>query len=538
MILSLLDGAFVDRIASAARTATALATGLLGAIPFWIWRPILAYRWRLLAGLLLALWPGQVFFSGVVTQDNWVLLPGVALCALAARELRGGDAAGRPVAATLLFAAAVAIRQEMLIVLAPPWLAASAGPAWTPAPPRSRARRNLARAAILLAIGILALAGQRYAATRRFTIATEHGGLALLGTVVPGSYASGWVNPRDYIAAVEPSLFGDPLRYREDAGRLAWAEIRRHPLFHAARAAAQLPQLALESDASNLDWSLSLPGALPPPLRARGERFRARFDLPLKMELGVLQGLALAAFLVGMWRRDSAILVIAAAAAVKVAVHVVFAPVPRLVVPAIAFELLMVPLAAAALPEIAPRRLLALGAVAWAVPVVLLFAVPSLRLAILRFRQDVPRLTRFALAIEGGGSVECVLEWGKLVCLEPAEARLETSDADPLPGDAARAVCRVPRLEEGETLTLRLEDTYAPGGWADRMVARAFVDGRLVARHDLGAEPGSGWRDVPLVGAESGAPAPSTVAIEEVVVRADPGMYWGASAPLGFAFAR
>jgi hypothetical protein len=532
MMLSLFDGLFPRDIAGAARTATAAAMGFLGVLPFLIWRPVLAFRWRLLAGLLLTLWPGQVFISGVVTQDNWALLPSIALCALAVRRLRNGADSGHPVAAALLVVAAAAIRQEMLIVLAPPWLAASVGPSRS----RRLLLRRLALASSLTVIGVLALAAQRYASTGRFTITSEHGGFSLLGSVAPGSFSNGWKSPRDYISQVEPALFGNPVRLRRDAYRLAWEEARRHPLFHAIRVVAQVPRLALVADADNLRWSVDLPGGLPEALRARGESFRKRWDPWLRVELGLIQGLFLASVLLGLWRRDRGVLVIAAAVFLKVGVHILVAPVGRLVLPAIAFELLTIPLAAAALASVPPRRLAVLAAIVVAVPILLLSLVPPLEASIMRFQQDAPKLTRFALAIGGGGSVDCTLESGKLICLDPAEARLETPDPDPSPGDTARVVCRLPALPDGELLTLRLEDTYALGGLPDRMIARVLVDDRPILRHDIAGEAGGGWFDVPLSAA--GLPAPSTVTIEEVAVRADPGSYWGASAPLGFAFRR
>jgi len=532
MILSLLDGPFASNISGAARTATAVATGMLGVLPFLIWRPVLAYRWRLLAGLLPVLWPGQVFFSGIVTQDNWVLLPGVALCALAVRRLGDPADPGRPILATLLFLAAVAIRQEMLVVLMPPWLASAAGPSGS----RRRVVRNLAVSAALAGVGILALAAQRYEATGRFTIATEHGGLALLGTVIPGAYRNGWIDPRDYISAVEPSLFGDPVRYRSDAYRLAWKEIRRHPVFQVVRAVAQFPKLALVSDADNLVWSSTLPGALPEAIQPRGESFRKRWDWRLVMELALIQGFFVAAVLVGVWRRDAGILVIVAAAFLKVAIHSVLSPMPRLVLPAIAFELLAIPLAAARLSSVSPRRRAILVAVVAGVPILLLCLVPHLEASVIGFAQESPKPGRFVVGIPGGGSVECVVEKGKLICLLPEEARMETPDPEPPPGDTARVVCRLPSLQDGESLTLRLEDTYANGGWPDRMIARVSVDGRPILRYDVAKEPGRGWFDVPLATAD--APLPSTVTIEEVALRPDRGMSWGASAPLGFAFRR
>src|SRR6185295_13421760 len=72
---------------SVARLATAFACGLLPVLPFLIWRGVLPFWVRLLAGASLALWPGQILFSGVVAQDNWVLPPAIALAALAVRSL-------------------------------------------------------------------------------------------------------------------------------------------------------------------------------------------------------------------------------------------------------------------------------------------------------------------------------------------------------------------------------------------------------------------------------------------------------------------
>src|SRR5262245_29379005 len=136
--------------ASAARTATAVMSGLLGLLPFLGWRSVLRFRWRLLAGGLLALWPGQVFFSGVVAQDNWVLLPTVALGTLAVRRLHGGRAA-HPILAGVLFVGAAAIRQEMALSLAPVVVAAV-----LPAPGRARGRALLALA-LTVAVGIVGL---------------------------------------------------------------------------------------------------------------------------------------------------------------------------------------------------------------------------------------------------------------------------------------------------------------------------------------------------------------------------------------------
>src|SRR5262249_40928841 len=83
LILSGLFRLFPPGVAGGRRPATAVATGLLPLAPFLLWRPILSLKGRVLAGALLALWPGQVLFSGVPAQENWALLPTVVLGCLA-----------------------------------------------------------------------------------------------------------------------------------------------------------------------------------------------------------------------------------------------------------------------------------------------------------------------------------------------------------------------------------------------------------------------------------------------------------------------
>ena len=159
--------------------------------------------------------------------------------------------------------------------------------------------------------------------------------------------------------------------------------------------------------------------------------------------------------------------------------------------------------------------------------------MPPIARSIMAVHLPEPKISRFSLAIDGGGSADCTLASGALLCLDPGEARLETGSD---PGDSARAVCRLPRLEFGEPAILRLRDAYSPGGWPDRMIARVFVDGRQILRRDLAGEPGSGWFEVPLHAPDE--PVPSVVTVEEVAINPDPGMFWGPSCPLDFAFRR
>ncbi len=452
MILALLSG-FSASSEPAARMATAVATGLVPLLPFFLWRTVLAPRWRVLAGALLALWPGQVFFSGVVAQENWALLPTVALGALAVRALRKEDGA-YPVAAGLLLAAAAAIRQELLVVLAPAALAA----AGLFRPDGARVRRML-RLAIAALLPLLALAFQRRAATGRFAITTEHGGLALLGSVVPGAAGPGWIDPKAYIASVDPSLLEDRDAARSAASGLAFAEWKRRPAFHALRSVAAAGRLAVEGDADDLYWGVGAPEALPLAARARGADFFARWFPRLRWELALIQGLFLAAVVRGVRRRDGAVLVLAACVLLKFALQSVASPLGRLMVPATALELLVIALGAASLASAAPRAWLASLSLALGAAVVLLLAEPGLNDLVVR-RDEAPRpVARFPLEIAGMERVfaRCTVEAGEVTSLEWRRAWMRPSPGGP----PARARCELPSVPTGSSLRLRLDK---PGG--------------------------------------------------------------------------
>ena len=79
LVLSVLLRLFPHDPEATARLTTAVWTGLMPLLPFVIWRRAMPLWVRVLAGALLAVWPGQVLFSGVVAQDNWVTPPTVAV---------------------------------------------------------------------------------------------------------------------------------------------------------------------------------------------------------------------------------------------------------------------------------------------------------------------------------------------------------------------------------------------------------------------------------------------------------------------------
>ena len=452
MALSLVFRFFPDP-EMAARHATAVWTGLMPLLPFLLWRPFLSLRWRFLAGLLLALWPGQIFFSGVVAQENWALLPAVALGALAVRVAAGRrKAAARPLAAGVLLAACAAFRQELLVALLPAAIAAAG------LLRRDGARlRRAAGLAAAAAVPLLALACQRYQASGRFAITTEHGGLALLGSVVPGAADAGWVDPRAYMAAVEPELLENRTVARKAASRLAAAEWRRRPAFHLLRSASVSGRLAVESDADSLFWSIgSRPGAA-----------------------GGADG----------WRRRPALRALVPAPALGARAHpgalsrerMAGPPTPRRCRPrsrrvrrsevrSAVRGLAARPThdsrdgpraprdrtGARRAPETDPGARLRFGLAAAAVAALLLLAEPRLT-ALAIARDEPPRpVSRFPLEISGsadGGLARCVVEEGEVTSIEWRRAWVRPRAAD----QPARIRCSAKDVGAAGTLIVRVE---------------------------------------------------------------------------------
>ncbi len=390
-------------------------------------------------------------------------------------------------------------------MLAPIALAAAALPG--PSSRRGRRAATFAGAVLLL---LLPFAAERRAATGRFAISTEHGGFTLLGTMAPGSAAGGWVDPTLYAASVDPGYLRDPARLRRDAGGIALGELRRRWRYHAYRMAVSALTLSVDSERQNLWWSLEAPGALPPTRSAAGAALARRAAPWLRAELALFSGAFAAAVALAWRRRDRAILVIASSVLLKVLVQVLFSPLGRLMVPAIALELLAVGLGAALAAASTGRERAVLAAVVAIVAAALLVAEPPLRALAIRRDEAPPVLGRFPLAIAGGGGAfaECTVEAGRLRSVGGDRAWLDASEG------AARVACRLPPLAPDAGLVVDLES-------ADFAPVRIQADGR----ERLGTEPGSapGWRRSELE--PPGAPAPSAVVL-------------GARAPFGFGFLR
>jgi hypothetical protein len=391
-------------------------------------------------------------------------------------------------------------------------------------PRRAGAFRRLLWLAAAAGIPLLLLAAQRRAASGRFALTTEHGGLGLLGSVAPGAAADGWIDPTPYVAAHRPELLRDLKGLRDSATGLALQEWRRRWRYNAFRAAVSSMRLASESDAEDLFWSVGAPDSLPSVRRAEGEAFASRWGPLLRLELAAIGGLFAAAILLGARRRDPGVLLLGLAVLLKLAIQALVSPMGRLMIPAVALELLAIALAAA-LPRRSRREAAGLLVCAVAVAAILLAATPPLR-ALARLKDEAPLpIRRFPLAMAGGGFAECRVESGRLASLEWTRARLALASQSPPPGEAARLTCDLPPAHAA--LRLRLEDAYAPAGFPGRVVERVEADGRELLSHDIGGPEGATWLEVPLGDARS-------VTIEIRAVNPDPGWAWGAASAAAF----
>jgi hypothetical protein len=251
----------------------------------------------------------------------------------------------------------------------------------------------------------------------------------------------------------------------------------------------------------------------------------------LKLELCLIQGASLATLAVGIRRRNLAILTLGSAVLLKLLIHVFVSPVGRLVVPAIALELLAIPLGAAELEASSPRERWGLAALALGTCGLLFFGVAPLASFVVRHdRALLPGVHHFTLRVDGGGKARCELTAGAVSGLGPRWASLRMASDEPTPGEVARTSCVLPDAIRDESLIVHVQGFHEPG--AARMVERIEVDGREAFRGDLSAEEKTveiGVRETPL--------QPPTVVIELIACDAGDGRSSRANS-LSYRFSR
>jgi hypothetical protein len=297
-----------------------------------------------------------------------------------------------------------------------------------------------------------------------------------------------------------------------------------------------------------LYWSLGAHEVLPPAVRERGAALDTAIERPLRYEMAVIQGLFLAALIVGVWRRNWAILVLASAVLLKYGIHALIAAQGRYFYAATALEILAIAVAAYEVRTVLPAggRLVPMLALALGLGAAFSLGLLLVRLRLTIYVQshdvDQQRTYRFPMEVtDHGAALDCVVNRGVLVSLNlPREsmqqAAIRTLLGDPPPGDAATAVCELTGTGKPRPLTLQVLDSYAPGGFPDRMLQRVEIDGAEVYSHDIAKEPGSGWANVPLGNVGEGTKR--RVVIEVKALRPDPGPGWGNAAVTTFQLSR
>ncbi len=519
---------------SLARIATACADGLLPLLPFWIWRGVLSFRVRVLGGAALAVWVGQIIYSGVVAQENWAILPVVAMGALAVRALIDPKRAW-PVAAGLLYVAAVAIRQDMIITL--PLLLAAARIDLV----RTKWRPALA-GGLAAVLGLVGLAAYRYAASGRFALSTEHVGVTLLGAYIPGTSLPGlngsdglqsWIPPYPYIAYVRPDLLLDRKTMFSQTMGLTVREALRRPVFHALRIVSMAGYYAIHGESDLLYGSLMYPDALPVPIREQGVAFANRLNAPLRLEMFVIQVLFMAALIIGLRLRNAPILTLSLVAVLNYIGHALAVFYGRFFMASTALELMTIVLASREVIRTAsPQRRWLWGrplAAGVAFGLALFFLSPVL-LAYVQHQDIDPVQHTYHFVLEPpdhNAALACVMEGGQLTGLWPGlnTATIRPFQRDPAPGDAAVATCRLTGSGKPKPLTLQVFDSYPLGDLPGRMLQRVEMDGAEIYSHDIAATPGTVWANVPLV--DVGAETEKKVVIEVRAIKPDPGADWG-----------
>jgi len=500
-----------------ARTTTMLAMAAVPLLPFVMLRGVLPDSARILATGLIALHPALILFSGVTAQDNWVTLPALALGCLAVRNcVRMG--AGSPAWAAILWGLSLYVRQEMLLVMLPLAIAAAVpmDRTWF----RSKAMLVFVACAVMM---IVAVGGQRYFATGKFRVTSEHGGTSLLGSYIPGA-GFGWIPFESYVASVDPKLADDPDRMAREGTRMAVAEIMKRPMFHFVRRAEALAYSATGGDGTLTYWSLQ--GDAQEPERAtEAGALAGRLAPWIQGSMTLMQVLFIGALLLGITRRNPALLVLGMTIGIKLSLHFVYPSQARFFLVILALQAIMV---GTAFPLLHGRlrRATAAGA---AVLVTIGFvmgpakALPEREAELARIYPAVP--TTRAMLRGKFATTRCRLTEGRMLDTSASSVTIVVSHPDPSPGERATVTCHSSPTGRGGHMRLEVNDPYEPGGFPDRMRQVVRVDEQIVHEHDIARESGSGWwhHELPV-----GQDFEFSVSVE--AVRPDAGPGWGNAA--------
>jgi len=509
---------------AAARWWSTIMMSSMPLLPLYMLRGVVPGWARVCATALIALLPAQIIFAQVPAQDTWVQLPVVTLACLAVRNMRGVRT-GAPAWAAVLYWASLYTRPEMLLAALPIAVAA----AWPIDVPARRVRAAAVFA--VLTLGLLgATAVQRGKATDHYAVSSPHGGASMLGAYVPG-VGFGWTQPEDWVATFDPATADDPVAMQQNASKIAWREIEKRPWFHFQRRVGALLYTGTGADGSITYWTL-LDKAQAPERSVAASKIARRLEIPLRWAFVFVHALFLGAVFVALRRRDAALLVLVATIGLKVALHLVFASQARFFLVIAALESVVIALAAAdvARDRIAKRYALACTALGILVIGGGMLATPAWQAAL----NDPPpqMFERFVVARDAFEG-RCQLQRGKLLHRAEAAFGFQVTNADPKPGEIARVECNLTPRAAGGSFSLEIHDSYAPGGFPDRLVQEAWVDGVQVYRHDIAAEAGDGWWTHKLQMQRGRA---MQIVVQIAAVRPDAGPAWGNAAATDVRF--
>lgn len=522
-----------------ARSLTAVLTGLMPLVPFLLWKGVFSLRSRVVTALLLALYPAQIIFSGVVAQDNWVLLPTAALGALAVRGV-ALKSPGHPLWASVLYVTGIFMRQEMLAALLPLYLVVMAGFQ------KRQITQNIAKGVLVTGLLLSLLVIQRGVATGRFSLTTAHLGGSILGAYAPGAEMS-WLDPKILVAIRAPDLIENS-RYNEHAIDLVLNELRLRPGYHMVRIFFSPFFHIKNMEFEAAYWGLTAPGVL----TTERQQAAGWFVNHLLPRLGyfsyAVHVLFLATLALAIFERKFAyVLPPLAAIILKLGFHALIVSQSRYYFTVYVLEVLIIgslldellarlylpnPFSNRSLKALLLRSAYTYLAVGLIGGVGLTLAATWARNYIIRADENFQPIYQFPASLPAA-EIRCAVTEGRLLDFQPGSQTqpsrilMDFRQADPAPGSQVLLTCKT-SAQAAQPILMRIKDNYPNGDFPNRIVQIVTINGEEVYRHDLAADPGAGWHDLPL----DGYPDGTALEIQVTLLAPNPnsGWKWGRAA--------
>ena len=536
VILSLLINIFSQIPPEAiGRWATVMITGFTPIIPYLAWKGIFPYRVRVFAGFLLALWPGQVLFSTVVAQDNWVILPIVTICTLAMRIIKNEEH-GWPLAGSSLFALAIFIRQEMLIVLLPVVMVVIIG-----SQPRTR-MKNLFWGGIVLTALLFLMILHRGISTGKYALSSTHLGRSMLGSYAPGA-GKGWVDPGAYLAATDPALLNildtDFASAQDRMVDIAIDEFFRRPKFHTARIITATVYALFDGDVDNLYWSLTAPNVLTEENLEKAEILKRHY-LRYGNNLAILtHSLFIFSILLLIQDKKKALLIAPVLLTIlfKIAIHALIVITPRYFLAVAAMEFLVVAVSLDGIIYKHNRNSVIRSALVGTAIVLFVYFYPYKQISSYVLANDETETQfayRFPLRVPGPQydiEINCYVTDGWLELKGLNEASLKFIHNRPRTNENATANCSI-LTTEPVTLTMSIYDPISFGDLPGAFYQIVYINEKEVINHDVSDNSWGGWIDTPVQVIES-----ANITFELLAIAPKSGMDWSRDmVPLKFRF--